>query len=407
MIARKVIEEKPLETFEVESLIPGSKIPFDVYIKDKGILIHYLSKGALFTVGAREDLKNRGIKKAYVQGYHKDQLEEYITKKGIIRIPSLESPLNFQKYCQIKEKHFQIDKSILLSSIPVPFRVYMADRTQFKEIITINEKPNEILDLTDIEGDLLIRKQDIGLYIEYLRTLTKERPDKDNNTQYITHREHAKAIIKNLFEDPKQGENTEPIKETVNNIIESLIDNKDRVYDSLVHKGLDLYTYNHSLNVTILCIRMAIEIGLKKSEIENLALGALLHDIGHSVISQEIVNKQGRLNSNEYKIFRMHVTEGEKILRGYKNIHEDTFIPLLQHHEKLTGNGYPLKLKGKDIKLYGRITAIADCYDSLTTNRPFRVANTPFYALSIIAKETGDFDPTLLKIFIKMLGNIR
>ncbi|MCX8069068.1 MAG: hypothetical protein N2738_01035, partial [Thermodesulfovibrionales bacterium] len=203
MIARKVIEEKPLGSFEIDNLITGSRIPFDVYIKDKGILIHYLSKGALFTVAARDDLKNRGITKAYVQAHHQAQLEEYITKKGIIKIPSLESPFHFQKYCQIKENHFQINKSILLSSVPIPFKVYLGEKLQFREFVGINEKPNEAEDISNIEGDLFIRKQDIGLYLEYLKTINQNSPNLDTNTQFITHKEHAKAIIKNLFEDPK------------------------------------------------------------------------------------------------------------------------------------------------------------------------------------------------------------
>lgn len=84
----------------------------------------------------------------------------------------------------------------------------------------------------------------------------------------------------------------------------------------------------------------------------------------------------------------------------------ESLVPVLQHHEKLPGRGYPFKLSGKSIKLFGRIAAIADCYDALTTQRPYKPAFTPFYALSVIAKETGDYDPDLLKIFIKMLGKI-
>ncbi|HIJ60534.1 MAG TPA: HD domain-containing protein [Nitrospirae bacterium] len=405
MISKKIIEQKPLESFHIDDLKPGSKIPFDVYIKDKGILIHYLNKGTLYTVLARDDLKRRGITKGYVPESQREKLEEYITKKQVIRLSSLENPITFQKYCQFKENHFQINKSILNSSIPVPFQIFIVEKLLIRELISINDSPNKAVDSPDIEGDLFIKKENMELYLQYLQAIN--RTTGKDNMKFIIQKEQVKTIMKNLLDNPKQGEKIEEIKDAINNIIESIIEDNNRIYDNFTQKNLDSYTYNHCLNVAILSIRMAIELNLNKSDIENLALGALLHDIGKSVISPEIINKQGKLTSNEYKLIRMHVLEGEKILREYKNIHEDTFIPVLQHHEKLTGNGYPLKLKGKEIKLFGRICAIADCYDSLTSNRPFRVANTPFYALTLISREKGDFDPNLLKLFIKMLGHVR
>ncbi|MCX8070124.1 MAG: HD domain-containing protein [Thermodesulfovibrionales bacterium] len=129
--------------------------------------------------------------------------------------------------------------------------------------------------------------------------------------------------------------------------------------------------------------------------------------MGKSTIPHEVLNKQGKLNDTEFRIIMNHVIEGYKILKDRKDIDNDTIIPLLQHHEKLSGKGYPNKLPDKEIKLFGRITSIADCYDALTTQRPYKPAFTPFYALSIIAKETGNYDPELLKIFIRMLGKIK
>ncbi|MCL4457718.1 MAG: hypothetical protein M1147_00915 [Nitrospirae bacterium] len=99
--------------------------------------------------------------------------------------------------------------------------------------------------------------------------------------------------------------------------------------------------------------------------------------------------------------------EGEKILRGNKEVPNESFDAILQHHEKLTGKGYPMKLHDSEIKLPGRITAIADCYDSLTTPRLFKASNTPYGALTIISREKNDYDPELLKEFIKMLAKIK
>ena len=86
------------------------------------------------------------------------------------------------------------------------------------------------------------------------------------------------------------------------------------------------------------------------------------------------------------------------------DICEDCWTPLA---EKLTGKGYPCGLSGKEISLFGRISAIADCYDALTTRRPYKVAYKPFSALKMIAKDTGDYDGELLRTFVKMIGKIQ
>ncbi len=191
-------------------------------------------------------------------------------------------------------------------------------------------------------------------------------------------------------------------------MIDCILENNDAIYDLLSLRGYDYYTYTHSVNVAALSIGIGIAAGLKTGDVEKLGTGAMLHDIGKSAISHEILNKQGKLDENEYRMIKNHVFEGEKILRTYhREFPEEAFSAVLQHHEKLSGKGYPLRLSGPDIKLFGRITGIADCYDALTTQRPYKPAFTPFYALSIIAKETGDYDPELLRMFIRMLGKIK
>src|SRR5208337_1484245 len=160
------------------------------------------------------------------------------------------------------------------------------------------------------------------------------------------------------------------------------------------------------VNVAALSVGLGIAIDLKRDDTEKLGAGAMFHDVGKSVISHEILNKHGKLDDAEFNIMKGHVVEGEKIMRYHKSFPEESLTVVLQHHEKLSCKGYPSGLCGKDIRLFGRICAIADCYDALTTQRPYRTAFSPFAALSVIAKESGDYDASLLKIFIKMLGKL-
>lgn len=150
----------------------------------------------------------------------------------------------------------------------------------------------------------------------------------------------------------------------------------------------------------------AIALGLSHTDIFNLGMGAILHDIGKSLIPVEVLNKQQKLNNKEFKIVQNHVIEGERILREYEGFPKESLSAATQHHEKLSGTGYPFGLKGSDIKLFGKMTAIADCYDALTTERHYKPAMTPFQALNTILQEPQGYDHKLLEIFIKMLGRV-
>jgi HD-GYP domain-containing protein (c-di-GMP phosphodiesterase class II) len=95
--------------------------------------------------------------------------------------------------------------------------------------------------------------------------------------------------------------------------------------------------------------------------------------------------------------------EGERLLRADKNMPEDVITAAVQHHEKLSRRGYPFRLSADKIKLYGRITAICDCYDSITTKKPFKEPISSFDAMALLTKEADNYDPVLIKLFIRMM----
>jgi HD-GYP domain-containing protein (c-di-GMP phosphodiesterase class II) len=161
------------------------------------------------------------------------------------------------------------------------------------------------------------------------------------------------------------------------------------------------------VNVCVLSVGLGVALKLDPLQSERLGLGAMVHDIGKSIIPVEILNKQGKLDDMEYRIMQSHVAEGEKILRENHRLPEEAILAVTQHHEKISGRGYPSRLSDKAISLFGRITAIADCYDALTTARPYKTAFTPFVALDIISKEGDNYDRELLRLFITMLGKIK
>ena len=151
---------------------------------------------------------------------------------------------------------------------------------------------------------------------------------------------------------------------------------------------------------------LALKIGIKPKEAQNLALGSLLHDIGISRVPAAIINKLGNLSDNEFQVYKNHVVEGEKLLIADKSLPDEVVTAAVQHHEKLSKRGYPLKLSADRIKLCGRITAICDCYDAITTKKPFRDSMSSFEAMALLTKEDENYDSALIKIFIVMMSSM-
>ncbi len=395
---------------DADKLIVGKRLPFDVFVKDRGIIKHLFNKGMLFTNISKEVLKEKGISEVYISSNENFSIDNYLSATADKKTSPYDDPTLFKQYSFYKDKHHQIDKSLLLPGTKINFSLFVLESFNMKTVVEASEKSPALIteSILNTTGDFLIKKSDIPLYHDYINSLLKEKAvSGKSNVKAIAIKENSKIVIKDLLDDPRSGEKIKESKLLVNNMIDCMLENRDSIYNLLTLRGYDYYTYTHSVNVCVLSIGLGVAIDLKKDDIEKLGIGAMLHDVGKSAVPHEILNKQGKLDDVEYRIMRNHVIEGEKILRTHKEIPEESFIPLLQHHEKLTGKGYPFKLSGDEIKLFGRITAIADCYDALTTQRPYKPAFTPFYALSIVAKETGDYDPDLLKTFIKMLGKIK
>lgn len=165
----------------------------------------------------------------------------------------------------------------------------------------------------------------------------------------------------------------------------------------------DSYTRGHSERVTELSIKLAEECNVPSSEIENIKLGGLLHDIGKIGIPEAVLNKPGRLNDEEFNIIKSHPDLGLHILGKVEFL--EHIVPIIRHHhERYDGKGYPGGLKGDNIPLLARIVSVVDTFDAMTTNRPYRKALTIEESLVEIDRCSGSqFDPDIAAKFIKMV----
>lgn len=395
---------------DISKLQLNKPLPFDIYIKEEGIEKKLFHKGNFYSGIFHSILREKGVSYVYIEASNSALLQNYLSQKEIIT-SDLESPLKFRDYSFQKENYYQIDRKLILPGVEVDFPIYILKRLNFYKIIDASPDNPIIISENIIpeEGDILIERRDFQRFKDYLEFIEKKAEISANkiDIKHIIMKENAKALVIDILNDPRSGEKIKKIESSLKSIIDNIIEDPDSIYNLLTLKGHDYYTYTHSLNVGVLSIGLGIQIGLDKDELFELGIGAILHDIGKTQIPHEILNKQGKLTETEFRMIKQHVKLGYKLLKEKKYIPQKAFQSVLQHHEKLSGRGYPDGLKGEEIKLFGRITAIADCYDALTTRRPYKPPLTPYFALSIVVRERGDYDPELLKAFIKMLGKVR
>jgi HD-GYP domain-containing protein (c-di-GMP phosphodiesterase class II) len=173
-----------------------------------------------------------------------------------------------------------------------------------------------------------------------------------------------------------------------NSIINEVINNRKLMVNLIDIRAYDDYTFGHSVNVAILAVFIGIGMGYGETKLKELALGGLLHDVGKMFIPKEILNKQDKLTDNEMKVMKGHSLAGFELLRQNKEISLLSAHIAFQHHEKLDGSGYPRGLQGTEIHEYASIIAVADVYDALTSDRPYRRGMLPHEAYEILSDMT-------------------
>jgi len=208
---------------------------------------------------------------------------------------------------------------------------------------------------------------------------------------------YAEDIVR-LYQSEK--EKRKELEIANNKLLESYQETINRLVIASEYR--DEGTGNHIVRMASYCAIIAEKHGLSETEVEKIRIAAPMHDVGKIGIPDSILLKPGKLTSEEFEVIKNHTLIGEKILGGSRSeiLQLGTEIALT-HHEKWNGKGYPKGLAGAEIPLAGRIAAIADVFDALTSKRPYKGAFTVEDARDIIKKERGEhFDPELADIFL-------
>ena len=217
----------------------------------------------------------------------------------------------------------------------------------------------------------------------------------------------ATAVMEGLLQDVRLGKQVDPAKAgpLVKEINASLLRNPGALLSLCRIKAADTYTFQHSVSVCALLVSFSNALGMDAATVHEAGLGGLLHDVGKMKIPTEVLNKPGRLTDKEFTLMQSHAALSRDLLSPVPGISEVVIQIAGEHHEKVGGGGYPKGISGTEISQLGRMAAIVDVYDALTSNRVYHKGMEPSEVLKKLLEWSGShLDGDLVQQFIRALG---
>lgn len=225
----------------------------------------------------------------------------------------------------------------------------------------------------------------------------------------VARESHRKTVevIADLVNELKSGDKIElgKVREAVGGVIASIIRNPDAFLWLTRLKNKDAYAYAHCVDACGLSVAFGRYLGFSRTELENLAVGTLLFDIGKLQLPDSLLKKPGRLTDKELALIRRHVEFGVDIVSEMHGVNNDIISIVLNHHERHDGSGYPRGLPGRKIPVKARIAALVDCYDAIISERAYSSAISAYDAIQVLYQARDkDFQADMVEQFIQCIG---
>ncbi|MBM7867667.1 HD domain-containing protein [Heliobacterium gestii] len=229
--------------------------------------------------------------------------------------------------------------------------------------------------------------------------------------QEAAHLYHAAIeTVRDVFLDIREGHvfNQKAVQEQAADIVSSVIHDEkvgfrlNRLWEA------DDYTLHHSVDVCLLSILIGLNLGMERQELEELAVGAILHDVGKIYIPRSVLNKKSALNGKEFEMIKKHPVFGVKYFQETgMDLTDAQLYCVLQHHEHCDGTGYPQGLRYPRIHLYARVVAVADVFSALTAERPHRASMDQLHAVDILCRQSrSHLDLHIVSVLIERLREL-
>ena len=247
-------------------------------------------------------------------------------------------------------------------------------------------------------------------YIEVAPQKKLSKVDKIKETLIVAKNNYNKLSdeFSRAMDDIRSGGNLQidVIQDQMATVVEGVSNNTDAYLLLTKLKGKDDYTYHHMISCSILATALGKELGLSKAELEELAIGILLFDIGKMKLPLSILTKEEKLNDEEFQMIRNHVSDSVALLSKTKGVSSSTMTIAQDHHERYDGNGYPQGKKETQISLYASIAGLVDCYHAMTSERVFAKGIKHAEVVNqLYSRRNVDFKEELVEHFIQCLGS--
>ncbi|MGE4399914.1 MAG: HD-GYP domain-containing protein [Campylobacterales bacterium] len=308
----------------------------------------------------------------------------------------------------MRQRYIEIPTTVLQADTTNQFNIYLKTQDDY----TLYAAKNITIEKSLLAGlsnvymkSVYIHESDEAFYRQYLgQNLAKfakdGKLDRDQKSRLMY--DAARGVMKGLFEREDLPAAISDVKGAAEVIMDNVL-HDDKAFLSLVKaSSYDYYTYTHCINVAIYSIGIGKFLGLSNDELKALAYGAALHDVGKSKVDQNILNKQGKLDNDEFNHIKQHAAFGFEILCDTTQEADNRILSAVRHHhEKLDGSGYPDGISGNNISLYAKIVTIADVFDALNTKRCYKDPMSTFDTLMMMKNQMGNhLDVDILKAFI-------
>lgn len=206
--------------------------------------------------------------------------------------------------------------------------------------------------------------------------------------------------VQYLYSNTSSDDFADATNNIANDLMKAITENHAIAVDISVLKTSDEYTFKHSVDVATMAMIIAKKHGMDEKQIYDIGISGLLHDVGKSKIPRDVLNKPGRLSDMEFALMKQHTLFGYAILKDKEEIVPEIAMGVLQHHEKLDGGGYPQGLKADKISRYAKVLSVADIYDALVTERPYKAAFSQRDAIEMIMSMTNELDIEVMRSFL-------
>lgn len=279
-------------------------------------------------------------------------------------------------------------------------------------VLTRELEAGDILakDLLDLYGSPLLKKGTIltNKYIDKIKSagiiyIQVQRDNYDNydNKMNVIKDSMAEAIPE--FFDNILNDNYDKFQEhivMINEMVDYIVKTGEVKTSLFELREYDNYTFIHSVNTGIMATFIGFHMKLSNEELRNLAIGAILHDLGKMKLPLSILNKKGKLTAEEFDEVKKHSINGYSLLKNSRITNNIISDIVVQHHERIDGTGYPYNLKGHKISDYAKIVSVCDVFTALSANRCYRERFNPNDAYEfIISNNDIMFDSKIIKIF--------